>query len=66
MTRQGSALAGRILLVSAAVSAVGGALFLAGVVPVARNTSLIVGGVLLAVGIVDGLLGLRLLQREGR
>ena len=66
MTQPGSAMAGRILLVSAGLAVIGGALFLAGVLPVARPTSLIVGGVLLAVGVVDGLLGLVLMNREGR
>lgn len=66
MTQQGGAIAGRILLVSAALSVVGSGLFLAGAIPVARQTSNIVGGVLLAVGIVDGLLGFRLMKREER
>jgi hypothetical protein len=66
MTQQGNTVAGRILVVSAALSVVGSGLFLAGVIPIARSTSLIVGGVLLAVGIVDGLLGLKLMKREGR
>jgi hypothetical protein len=66
MSRQGSGLAGRLLLVSAALSVVGSGLFLAGVIPIARQTSLIVGGVLLAVGLVDGVLGLRLMKREER
>ena len=66
MTQRGSVVAGRILMASAALSVIGSGLFLAGVIPVARNTSLIVGGVLLAVGMVDGLLGLKLMKREGR
>jgi hypothetical protein len=66
MTQPGSGIAGRILLATSGLSVVGSGLFLAGVVPVARPTSFVVGGVLLAVGIVDGLLGLVLMKREGR
>jgi hypothetical protein len=56
--------AGRILMVSGVVAAVGGGLFLAGVVPVARATSVVIGGVLLGVGLLDGVLGMWLMNRE--
>ena len=66
MTQRGSVVAGRILVIAAGLSVIGAALLLAGVIPIARDTGLIVGGVLLAVGITDGLLGLKLMRREGR
>ena len=66
MTQQGRAMAGRILLASAGVALLGGVLLFAGVLPVSRPASLVAGGVLLAVGIVDGLLGLVLMKREER
>ena len=62
----GSVVAGRILMVAGVLSAVTGALFLAGIIPVARFTGLLVGGVLVAVGLGDIFLGQRLVRREGR
>jgi hypothetical protein len=62
----GSVVAGRILMVAGLLSAVGGALFLAGMVPVARFTGLLVGGVLVVAGLVDIFLGQRLVRREER
>jgi hypothetical protein len=64
MTQPGSAVAGRILMVSGVVAAIGGGLFLAGVVPVPRGTGVVIGSVLLGVGLVDGLLGMWLVNRE--
>jgi hypothetical protein len=62
----GSTVAGRVLMVAGVLSAVGGALFLAGIIPIARFTGLIVGGVLVATGLVDILLGQRLVRRDER
>ena len=59
-------MAGRVLMVAGVLSAVAGALFLAGIIPVARFTGLLVGGVLVVAGLVDIFLGQRLVRREER
>ncbi len=60
----GTAVAGRMLMVAGVLSVLGGGLFLAGIIPIARMSSAIVGGVLVVVGLVDILLGQRLVRRE--
>ena len=62
----GTVLAGRMLTVAGVLSALGGGLFLAGVIPIARMSSYLVGGVLVIVGLLDILLGQRLVRREQR
>ena len=62
----GTALAGRLLMVAGVLSVLGGGLFLLGIIPIARMSSYLVGGVLVVVGLVDIFLGQRLVSREQR
>jgi hypothetical protein len=56
---------GKGLLASAAVMVLIGVAFLTGFVTVASESRLLVGGALVAVGVIDGFLGLRFLGESG-